>query len=95
MIKIYVLIFRLSPETDAFTQVVWRETTEIGMGCAKDTVTNDLYVVALYSPAGNTRKGLRADVLNTGGVRSDVYATIFKRQRTNRKRNKIYNHKAR
>ncbi|EDO35288.1 predicted protein, partial [Nematostella vectensis] len=44
---------RLSPKTDAFTQVVWKSSKKLGMGCARDLQTNDLYVVALYDPMGN------------------------------------------
>lgn len=72
---------RLSPETDSFTQVVWKGTTKLGMGCARDLQTNDLYVVALYDPKGNDPVGLRSNVLNKGGVTEDVYASIFKRHR--------------
>lgn len=70
---------RVTPQTDAFTQLIWRETKEIGMGCAKDTATNDLYVVALYKPPGNDRRRLRENVLNKGTMTEDVYASIFKR----------------
>ncbi|XP_022796633.1 uncharacterized protein LOC111335057 [Stylophora pistillata] len=70
---------RVIPQTDAFTQLVWKGTKEIGMGCAKDVATNDLYVVALYKPPGNDRKRLRDNVLNKGTMTEDVYATIFKR----------------
>lgn len=69
----------VTPQTDAFTQLVWRETKEIGMGCAKDVATNDLYVVALYRPPGNDRRRLRDNVINKGTMTEDVYATIFKR----------------
>lgn len=70
---------RVTPQTDAFTQMVWKGTKEIGMGCAKDVATNDLYVVALYKPPGNDRKFLRENVINKGTMTQDVYATIFKR----------------
>ena len=72
---------RVTPQTDAFTQMIWKGTKEIGMGCAKDVATNDLYVVALYRPPGNDRKFLRENVINTGTMTQDVYATIFKRTR--------------
>ena len=48
-----------TPQTDAFTQMIWKETKEIGMCCAKDVATNDLYVVALYRPPGNDQQFLR------------------------------------
>lgn len=78
---------RLSPETDSFTQVVWKGSTKLGMGCARDLQTNDLYVVALYDPKGNDPVGLRSNVLNKGGVTEDVYASIFKRHRLQGKNN--------
>ncbi|XP_048577060.1 probable pathogenesis-related protein ARB_02861 isoform X2 [Nematostella vectensis] len=36
-----------------FTQVVWRDTTEVGMATAVSPVTNKFYTVARYKPAGN------------------------------------------
>jgi hypothetical protein len=35
-----------------FTQMVWRETTQIGVGVAGDR-KDEIYVVMLYSPTGN------------------------------------------
>uniref|UniRef100_A0A672YVF4 Im:7150988 n=1 Tax=Sphaeramia orbicularis TaxID=375764 RepID=A0A672YVF4_9TELE len=37
--------------TGHFTQVVWKETTEVGVGVATDG--NKLFVVGQYRPAGN------------------------------------------
>lgn len=71
---------RISPQTDSFTQVIWKNSRKLGMGCARDLQTNDLYVVALYDPKGNEETGLRSNVINKGGVTEDVYASIFKRQ---------------
>jgi hypothetical protein len=34
-----------------YTQMVWRETREVGIGMAQSK--HGLYVVARYSPAGN------------------------------------------
>ena len=73
---------RLDAENDAFTQLIWKSTKELGMGCARDLLTNDMYIVALYRPAGNDKRLLRANVLNEGQVGQDVYATIFKKDRT-------------
>lgn len=73
---------RLDEDNDAFTQMVWKSTKELGMGCAKDLQTNDMYVVALYRPAGNNKRLLRDNVLKEGEVGRDVYATIFKKDKT-------------
>lgn len=35
-----------------FTQVVWKDSTELGVGCAK-TDNGKTYVVANYNPPGN------------------------------------------
>uniref|UniRef100_A0A673BRL9 Im:7150988 n=1 Tax=Sphaeramia orbicularis TaxID=375764 RepID=A0A673BRL9_9TELE len=40
-----------SGNTGHFTQVVWKETTEVGVGVATDG--NKLFVVGQYRPAGN------------------------------------------
>ena len=73
---------KLDEKNDAFTQMVWKSTEELGMGCARDLQTNDMYVVALYRPAGNDKRLLRANVLKEGEVGRDVYATIFKKDKT-------------
>ncbi|XP_073668199.1 uncharacterized protein [Paramisgurnus dabryanus] len=39
------------PKTGHFTQVVWKSTTEVGVGMATDGKT--IFVVGQYSPAGN------------------------------------------
>ncbi|KAJ8261073.1 hypothetical protein COCON_G00167960 [Conger conger] len=40
-----------SMETGHFTQLVWKSTTEVGVGLATDG--NTVFVVGQYSPAGN------------------------------------------
>lgn len=40
-----------SSKTGHFTQVVWKESTEVGVGLATDG--NNIFVVGQYSPAGN------------------------------------------
>ena len=73
---------RLNSNTDSFTQIIWKGTKELGMGCAqrKGSVTNEIYVVALYSPPGNSPKGLRTNVLSRKSNFADVYASIFRRR---------------
>lgn len=52
---------------------------EIGMGCVKDVVINDLYVVVLYKFLGNDWWCLWDNVFNKGIMIEDVYVIIFKR----------------
>ncbi|EDO28455.1 predicted protein, partial [Nematostella vectensis] len=56
---------RLNADTDTFTQVVWQNTKEFGVGCARsaDNSSGPVYVVALYKPAGNIPRLLRENVL--------------------------------
>lgn len=75
---------RLNADTDTFTQVVWKGTQELGIGCARSSAapSGPLYVVALYKPAGNIPKLLRKNVFEPGprGDDPDVYSTLFRRQ---------------
>lgn len=75
---------RLNADTDTFTQVIWKDTKEVGIGCAKSSSnpTGPMYVVALYKPAGNIPKLLRHNVFEPGprGNDPDVYSTLFRRQ---------------
>jgi len=74
---------RLNADTDTFTQVIWKDTKEVGIGCAKSSITQSgpMYVVALYKPAGNIPKLLRQNVFEPGprGNDPDVYSTLFRR----------------
>lgn len=74
---------RLNADTDTFTQVVWKDTKEVGVGCAKSpsNEAGPMFVVALYKPAGNIPKMLRQNVLEPGprGKDPDVYSTLFRR----------------
>ena len=66
-----------------FEKVIWKETSEFGLGCAKNpsNQAGPMYVVALYKPAGNIPKMLRRNVLEPGprGNDPDVYSTLFRR----------------
>ena len=72
---------RLNSKTDSFTQVVWRDTREMGMGCAqrKGTLTNEIFVVALYYPSGNNPRSLRDNVRGSSANLNDVYASLFRK----------------
>ncbi|XP_031550425.1 Golgi-associated plant pathogenesis-related protein 1-like [Actinia tenebrosa] len=84
---------RLNADTDTFTQVVWKDSKELGVGCAR-TPTNQsgpVYIVALYRPAGNIPRMLRQNVLAPGvkGNDPDVYSTLFRRNFKKPKRSKL------
>ncbi|KAK3752753.1 hypothetical protein QZH41_018719 [Actinostola sp. cb2023] len=83
---------RLNADTDTFTQVIWKASKEMGVGCSR-TETNDsgpVYIVALYRPAGNIPRIIRDNVLSPGtkGSDPDVYATLFRRHFERRKKQK-------
>ena len=67
-------------KTSSFTQVVWKNSRQLGMGCAekKGLLTHDLYIVALYNPAGNSLADVRDNVLRPGKT-NDVYGDIYRR----------------
>jgi hypothetical protein len=71
----------LSDKTNSFTQLIWKDTTVFGMGCAlrKGLLTNDVFVVALYSPPGNVKEEVGTNVLRSGELKDkdDVYSNIF------------------
>lgn len=72
----------LSEKTNSFTQLVWKDSTKVGMGCAlkKGLLTNDVFVVALYSPPGNVKDDVVHNVLRSGHIaaqKDDVYSDIM------------------
>lgn len=78
---------RLNSNTDSFTQVIWKGTRNVGMGCAqrKGTLSNEIFVVALYYPPGNSPRALRQNVISPSKNVNDAYSSIFRR------RNQMYN----
>jgi len=52
-----------SMETGQFTQVIWKETKEVGCALAKSTVSGRFYGVCHYYPAGNYKGRFRQNVL--------------------------------
>ena len=46
-----------SEEGNDFTQLIWKSTTKMGVGIARNPAKDRLYVVVQYSPPGN-RRGL-------------------------------------
>lgn len=73
---------RLNSNTDSFTQVIWKGTRDVGMGCAqrKGTLSNDIFVVALYYPPGNSPRALRQNVVSPNRNVNDAYSSIFRRR---------------
>lgn len=59
---------RLLPVPGHFTQVVWKDSTQLGVGMATDG--KKVYVVGQYRPAGNmnTREHFEKNVLPTGNI---------------------------
>lgn len=41
-------------ETQHFTQIVWKETSEMGIARQWNTTTNCVATVAMYRPSGNS-----------------------------------------
>lgn len=50
-------------ETGHFTQIVWRDTTEVGVGTCKSRDGRLTYIVARYNPAGNVLERFHENVL--------------------------------
>lgn len=73
---------RLNSNTDSFTQVIWKGTRNVGMGCAqrKGTLSSDIFVVALYYPPGNSPRALRQNVISPSKNVNDAYSSIFRRR---------------
>ena len=44
----------LSVKTEHFTQIIWKETTDIGIGFSSDLLNGKYYTVILYYPIGNS-----------------------------------------
>lgn len=73
---------RLNSNTDSFTQVIWKGTRDVGMGCAqrKGTLSNEIFVVALYYPPGNSPRALRQNVVSPNRNVNNAYSSIFRRR---------------
>ena len=70
---------KINSKTKHFVQIVWKEAKEMGLAVARRPSGDYAFVVALYSPAINSKKHLQQNVLRPG-VRNDLYST-FKRRR--------------
>ena len=74
----------ITDQTNSFTQLVWKDSQYLGMGCAsrRGLLTNDIYVVALYSPPGNVGNAVTRNVIKPGDgpSSSDLYSSLFKRR---------------
>lgn len=65
----------LTDNVKHFTQMIWKGTTQLGMGAAPSPSGKYVIVVALYRPSGNDVHRLR-DNVQKPGPDEDVYATI-------------------
>lgn len=65
----------LNDKVKHFTQMIWRDTSQLGMGAAPSPSGKYVIVVALYRPVGNDIHRIRDNVQRPGPVQ-DVYATI-------------------
>ena len=65
-------------DTSSFTQLLWKKSKQLGVGCAEKNglLTHDLYIVALYNPAGNALPEIRDNVQRPGKTH-DVYGDIY------------------
>lgn len=50
------------PKANHFTQVVWKDTKEFGMGCAASSDGSLVVVVARYRPSGNVLRRYELNV---------------------------------
>ena len=57
---------RISDLNSYFVQLVWRKTTDVGVG-KYESASGKTYIVAFYSPIGNTDDGLGYNVLPITG----------------------------
>lgn len=71
----------IKPETRDFTQMIWKNSKNLGLGFAHTADKKKTLVVALYSPPGNDEHTLRE---NLNLVQNDPYADI-KRNALNRR----------
>ncbi|XP_020627503.1 protein PRY2-like isoform X1 [Orbicella faveolata] len=79
----------LNDKVKHFTQMVWKDTTQLGMGAAPSPSGKYVIVVALYRPLGNDIHRIRDNVQRAGPVQ-DVYATIKEKiSKPNAKRHTI------
>ena len=65
----------LNDKVKHFTQMIWKDTNQLGMGAAPSPSGKYVIVVALYRPLGNDSHRLR-DNVQKAGQQQDVYATI-------------------
>ena len=69
---------QVDKDTSSFTQVIWKKSKQIGIGCAEKNglLTHDVYIVALYNSAGNSLPEIRDNVQRHGKTH-DVYGDIY------------------
>lgn len=68
-------------KTGHFTQVVWRDSTELGVGMARNR-NGEVYVVCNYNPAGNFLGSFTDNVLPSGSTSPSKRISFSKSQYT-------------
>ncbi|CAF1077238.1 unnamed protein product [Adineta ricciae] len=69
-----------SPATGHFTQVIWKSSTQLGIGIAFANNNTNVYVVANYYPPGNALGSFPANVLRLcSGATKPVQRTTTRR----------------
>ncbi|XP_076665297.1 uncharacterized protein LOC143367403 isoform X1 [Andrena cerasifolii] len=63
-------------KTGHFTQVVWKDSTELGVGMARNR-NGEVYVVCNYNPAGNFLGSFTENVLTPGGSSPTKKITFY------------------
>ena len=66
----------ITDQNSYFIQLVWRSTKEVGVG-AYESSSGKAYVVAFYSPPGNTDNGLKFNVLPITSKFSPFYSSFY------------------
>lgn len=56
---------KFSAETGHFTQVIWKNSQQLGVGLAYTNDQRSVYVVAQYTPPGNVLNVFQSNVLPT------------------------------
>lgn len=62
---------KISNQNRYFVQLVWRGTTDVGVGKFTEPGANGMtYIVAFFNPAGDTEDGIQYNVLPVTGMAS-------------------------
>ena len=72
---------KINSQNRYFVQLVWRGTTEVGIGKVTEPGPNGMtYIVAFFNPAGDTEDGIQYNVLPVTGKLNEyicIYIYIY------------------